>query len=69
MKNDDLVLIVNKQLPRCEWPMGRVINAINEKGHVRKADILRKDGKVVHCDRTNVVLLELDMEQKNDDQL
>ena len=67
MKNGDLVLIVSDQLSRCEWPMGRVVNAISEKSHVRKADILRKDGKVIHCDRTKVVLLELDGEEKNDD--
>ena len=64
MRNDDLVLIVTKNLPRCEWPMGRVVNVYDEEGLVRKADILRKDGKVIHCDRTNVVLLEMDDEEK-----
>ena len=66
MKNGDLVLIVSAQLPRCEWPMGRVVNTFDEKSHVRKADILRKDGKIVHCDRTNIVLLEMNGENKSD---
>ena len=62
MAIDDLVLIVDEQMKRCEWNVGRIVSTDSEKGHVRKVDILKVDGKVVTKDRTKVVLLEIDEE-------
>ena len=62
LENGDLVLIVDEQMKRCEWNLGRVINADSAKDHVRKAEILKVDGKTVTKDRTKLVLLELDEE-------
>ena len=64
MEVGDLVLIVSDHLARCEWPVGRVVRTDTDKIHVRKADIIKADGKIVTCDRTNVVFLELDGESK-----
>ena len=59
---DDLVLIIDEQMKRCEWNLGCIIATDSEKDHVRKVDVLRADGRVTTKDRTKLVLLEIDEE-------
>ena len=56
----DLVLIVDEQLRRSEWKLGRIVKVDTEKEHVRKVDVKRIDGKTSTHDRTKIVLMELD---------
>ena len=44
--------------------MGRVVDVEGSGAHVRKAQILRPDGKIVVKDRSKIVRLELDTDQK-----
>ena len=55
-------MIVNEQLARNEWKVGRIHRVNAPSPHVRKAEIKRVDGKIVLRDRTKIVLLELDCE-------
>ena len=60
LKVNDLVMIVDENLRRSEWNLGRIISVDSEKGHVRKAEIKRGDGKTFTRDREKIVRLELD---------
>ena len=67
LRVNELVLIVNEQLPRSVWKMARVVQADAEVDeHVRKALVRLADGKVVLRDRTSLVRLELDGETDSD---
>ena len=67
LRVNELVLIVNEQLPRSVWKMARVVQADAEVDeHVRKALVRLADGKVVLRDRTSLVSLELDGETDSD---
>ena len=62
VKNGDVVLLKDKQVPRNEWPVGIVINAIKSDGDklVRKAEIrVCKHGKCTTYTRpvTEMVVL------------
>ena len=61
---DDLVIIVDENVRRGEWKMGRVVSVSGTTNHVRKAEIRRSDRRIVTKDRTKVVLLELDDRRK-----
>lgn len=45
---DDIVLMVDKQAPRIQWPMGKVVKTFQSvDGKVRKAEIrICRDGKI-----------------------
>ena len=60
IKKDALVIIVDETLHRHQWSMGRVVDVEGSGAHVRKAQILRPDGKIVLKDRSKIVRLELD---------
>ena len=60
IKKDALVIIVDETLHRHQWSLGRVVEVEGSGGHVRKAQILRPDGKIVLKDRSKIVRLELD---------
>ena len=68
LKIGDLVLIVDEQLRRCEWKLGRVVKPIAKGEHVRKIEVRCIDGKNILRDRTKIVLLELDGEENDDTQ-
>ena len=56
----DLVLIVDDQLARHAWKLGRIVDIEGDATHIRKAMVKRADGKLLHRDRTKLVHLELD---------
>ena len=60
IKKDALVIIVDETLHRHQWSLGRVVEVEGSGDHVRKAQILRPDGKIVLKDRSKIVRLELD---------
>lgn len=60
IKKDALVIIVDETLHRHQWSLGRVVEVEGSGAHVRKAQILRPDGKIVLKDRSKIVRLELD---------
>ncbi len=60
IKKDALVIIVDETLHRHQWSMGRVVEVEGSGAHVRRAQILRPDGKIVLKDRSKIVRLELD---------
>ena len=56
----DVVLLVDEQLRRGDWRMGRVVAVSGDETHVRGVSVRLADGKVFDRDRTKVVRLELD---------
>ena len=60
LKINDLVILVEDCKDRNQWKMGRVVGTTNSDGHVRKAEIMRPDGKVVQRDRVKIIKMELD---------
>ena len=56
----DVVLLVDEQVKRGSWKMGRVVGTDGSDGHVRGVSVRTADGKVFSRDRTKVVRLELD---------
>ena len=67
LKVDDLVMIVDENLRRSDWNLGRIISVDSEKGHVRKAEIKRADGQTLTRDRAKIVRLELDEKPSGQD--
>ena len=64
IKQDELVLIVDKLNPRSTWKLARVIRADAEVDeHVRKALVRLANGKTILRDRTSLVRMELDSEE------
>ena len=59
---DDLVLLVDDNVRRGEWRMGRVISTEGSGRHIRRAQVKRVDGRILFCDRSKIVHLELDLE-------
>ena len=62
---DDLVLVVEEQVARNSWKLGRIVSVDGDATHVRKAMVKRADGKILLRDRTKLVRLELDGVDKN----
>ena len=62
IKKDDLVIIVDDTKKRDVWKLGRVVKAYSSDNHVKKAEIRRGDGKIVHRDRSKIVLLKINDE-------
>ena len=60
LKINDLVILAEDCKDRNQWKMGRVVGTTNSDGHVRKAEIMRPDGKVVQRDRVKIIKMELD---------
>jgi len=61
IKPNELVLVVDEQMPRSTWKLARVVRADAETDdHVRKALIRTSNGKQFLRDRTSLVRLELD---------
>jgi len=61
VKPNELVLVVDEQMPRSTWKLARVVRAEAETDeHVRKALIRTSNGKQFLRDRTSLVRLELD---------
>ena len=60
LKIDDLVIIVDDDVERNQWKMGRIVGTTNSDGHVRKVELVRADGKVIQRDRVKIVKMELD---------
>ena len=56
----DVVLLVDEQLRRSDWRMGRVVEVQGDGSHVRGVSVRLADGKVFQRDRCKVVRLELD---------
>ena len=49
LKKDDVVMVVDKEVKRAEWPLGRVVEAFpGVDGFVRVVKIKTKDGEYVH---------------------
>ena len=44
------------------WKLGRVIKAYSSDNHVKKVEVRRGDGKIVHRDKSKIVLLEMNDE-------
>ena len=66
LKQDELVLVVDKLSPRSTWKMARVVRADAEVDeHVRKALVRLANGKTVLRDRSSLVRMELDTEEKD----
>ena len=60
LENRDLIIMTDEQVYRGEWRLARVIDAMNDGVHCRKAIVKTADGKVFERDRTKLVQLELD---------
>ena len=59
LKVDDVVVIVDDKLPRCSWPMGRVVRVhADERGNVRKAWVKTQNGEVYRPVSKLCMLLE-----------
>ena len=56
----DVVLLVDEQVKRGSWKMGRIMDTSGSDGHVRGVSVRTADGKIFSRDRTKVVRLELD---------
>ena len=47
VKIDDIVLICDNNSPRCQWPLGRIVEVKTSKdGNVRSVSVLTKNGMV-----------------------
>ena len=60
LRPGELVLVVDEQMPRSQWKMGRVLEVSSDGEHVRDAKIRTASAKVLWRDRTKLVRLELD---------
>ena len=60
MRPGELVLVVDEQMPRSQWKMGRVLEVSSDGEHVRDAKIKTASAKIFWRDRTKLVRLELD---------
>ena len=63
LKKGDLVIIVDENVDRNSWRMGRIVDTIQSDEHVRQIKIRRGDGKILQRDRTKVVKLELELDE------
>ena len=53
------VIIVDDTKKRDMWKLGRVIKAYSSDNHVKKVEVRRGDGKIIHRDRSKIVLLKM----------
>ena len=60
------MLIVNKQLSRGNWRLAQVVQVLKSSPHVRQLKVRTADAKVLLRDRTKLVRLELDDEERQD---
>ena len=60
LKIGDLVILADEKVERNQWKMGRIVGTPTSDGHVRKAEIMTADGKIVQRDRVKIVKMELD---------
>ena len=59
-KEGDLVMVLDKNLVRSQWTLGRIIQTIpSQDGEVRKVQVKTKDGTYIRP-MTKISLLELD---------
>ena len=56
----DLVIIVDESLARNHWKLGRIEDIHSVGAHVRTVDVRRGDGKILPCDRSKIVKLEME---------
>ena len=54
-----MVIIMDYTKKRDVWKLGRVIKAYSSDNHVKKVEVRRGDGKIVHRDKSKIVLLEM----------
>ena len=66
LKVGELVLIVNEQLARGSWRLARVVQLVKSSPHVRQLKVRTADATVLLRDRTKLVRLELDEEERQD---
>ena len=57
-----MVIIVDNTKKRDVWKLGRVVKAYSSDNQVKKVEVRRGDGKIVHRNRSKVVLLEMNDE-------
>ena len=60
MKVGEVVLLVDEQIRRGDWKLGRIISVCGDGDHVRKASVRTANGKTFERDRGKIVRLELD---------
>ena len=60
------MLIVNEQLTRGSWRLARVIKVVKLSPHVGQLKVRTADATVLLRDRTKLVHLELDDEERQD---
>ena len=65
LREGELVLLVDEQTRRGEWKLGRIQKIERTSEHARRAWVKRADGKLVERDRTKLILLEVDIEKRN----
>ncbi|KFD45769.1 hypothetical protein M513_13347 [Trichuris suis] len=58
LRNDDVVIVIEPDMPRGKWSLGRVIHVFpGDDGIVRSA-LVRANGTTVHRPATKLCLLE-----------
>jgi hypothetical protein len=62
LKEKQVVMLVDEQLHRSKWRLGRVVETICSNNHVKAARVKTADGKIWLKDRSKLVVLELDIE-------
>jgi len=60
LRLNQLVLLVDSQLHRDFWSLGRIVEINTEATHVRQVGVLLANGKKVNRDRCGLVALEVD---------
>ena len=60
----DLVICLDNPMARGDWRLCRVHEVVKNGQHVRQVKIRTGEGKLLWRDRTKLVLLELDDEEK-----
>ena len=56
----EVVLLVDEQVRRGDWKLGRIISVSGDGEHVRGASVRTANGKIFERDRNKLVRLELD---------
>ena len=60
LKVGEVVLLVDEQIRRGDWKLGRIVSVSGDGDHVRKASVRTANGKTFERDRGKLVRLELD---------
>jgi hypothetical protein len=59
LKTDDVVLMMDESVPRCRWPLGRIIDTFpGEDGHVRRVQLKTEQSKYERPIHKLVLLVE-----------